>query len=248
MTTRANSVVCFAKIDSRVQDGATLGSILLTHYHPDHVGGVVPTAQRYGLRVGAHAETWRRLDFQVDRFTIEDGDRFELGNAPDGVAGWALEAIETPGHAPDHLAFQESRYHALIAGDLLSSLSTVVIDPRDGHLATYLASLEKIAARPLGMVYPGHGPAVLDGPRMIETYFRHRRAREAKLKNALADGVTQLDDLLSRVYDDAASSVLHLARRSLLAALIKLEEDGIVRTDDQVSWRAVDPSEGKSQG
>lgn len=227
----------YDKLDAYRAEGRTLTGILLTHSHPDHVGGVVPVAERYGLTVHAHPEALRRLDLPVPTEPVHDGARFELGIAPDGSEGWFLEAIATPGHSPDHLAFEDSRYRTLIAGDLLSSLSTVVIDPPEGHLATYLSSLERIATRSVSMIYPSHGPAVRDGARMLETYLRHRRARESKLVRALEAGCVSLDELLAVVYDDADASVLHLARRSLLAALIKLREEGRATSDDDQEWR-----------
>lgn len=237
----------YDKLDRYVHEGRTLEAVLLTHHHPDHVGGVSHLAERYGLAVGAHPETLDRLGWNVpgegvpdETFEVTDGQVLDLGTAPDGSEDWSLVALETPGHSPDHLAYRESRYGSFIAGDLLSSLSTVVIDPPEGHLATYLRSLERVAELGVGMIYPSHGPAVRDGTRMLETYLRHRRARESKLIRALEKGPSELDRLLLEVYDDADPKVLHLARRSLLAALIKLREEERSASDsDEGPWRLV---------
>ncbi len=221
----------FDTLDRALASGAKLEGALLTHEHPDHTGALKALSDRYGIPWFAHPEALRRLrSSPANGHAIENGARFELGAAPDGAAGWRLDAIHAPGHAPGHLVFQESRYRALLVGDVLSTLSSVVIDPEDGgHMATYVRTLSRLLDLPLGTIYPGHGPAARDGRALIRGAIDHRRAREAKLISALRPAPQPVEEILRAVYDDVAEEMRSLARASLHAGLIKLKEEGKAR-------------------
>ena len=219
-------------LDEMRDEGRSLAGILLTHAHPDHVGAVVECKNRYGLPVYAHRDVGRHLPQVEFVDELEHGDSVELGPSPDGQAGWSLHAFHTPGHAPGHLAFRESRYKALIAGDLISTLSSILIDPSDGHLRTYLESLKSMEPVADGTVYPSHGPAARDGRKAIRQQIRHRQQREEQILGALTSQPRPVEDLLVKVYSDVDISMHGLARRSLLSGLIKLQEDGKVHQDD----------------
>jgi glyoxylase-like metal-dependent hydrolase (beta-lactamase superfamily II)/8-oxo-dGTP pyrophosphatase MutT (NUDIX family) len=227
----------FAWIDELRGEGARLAGILVTHHHVDHVGAVAATSQRYHLEVRGHPLTLERLPPGHHRGQpMGDGDRIDLGTAPDGRPGWYLQAIHTPGHDRGHLCFRESRYDAVLVGDMLSTISTIVIDPPEGHLRTYLRSLETLLATPMTTLYPAHGPAARDGHRLIRQYLRHRAQREQKIVAALADGPATAADLLPKVYWDVDRKMLWVAARSLAAGLDKLREDGVAACDGD-SWR-----------
>lgn len=216
------------KLTQLQAEGATLRGVLLTHHHPDHVGSAALLSRHFDVPLHAHASTYARLadgDYRRGR-ALEDGDRLPLGSAPDGTSGWALEVLHTPGHARDHLCYVESRYRAAIVGDMLSTVSTIVIDPPEGHMATYLASLERLLSIPLTTVYPAHGPSHLDGHALIRQYLAHRRAREQKIIDALDTTPRRPDALLAAAYGDVAPAVHGAALRSLLAGLQKLGEEG----------------------
>ena len=157
----------FELLDELEAEGAKVECVLSTHHHPDHVGAVLAVAQRYGVLTRGHALTLTRLKGLFPELVlgepIADGDTIDLGTAPDGRAGWQLEAIFTPGHDRGHLAFRESRYGALMAGDMVSTVATIMIDPPEGHLATYMDSLERLSRVPMTTLYPAHGPAVPNG-------------------------------------------------------------------------------------
>ncbi len=227
----------FDKMDEFIAAGKNFESILLTHHHADHVGAVEASSQRYQLAVRAHPLCYERIrgDF-IRGAAIHDGDTLNLGTAPDGTADWQLLALHTPGHAVDHLCFMENRYHALIAGDMLSTVSSILIDPPEGHLRTYLDSLKKLLQHPVKTLHPAHGQAHRDGHALINRYLEHRQDREEKIIAAISATPQSLDALLAIVYADVAAPALDLAARSLLAGLIKLAEDGVCEQTEQ-GWR-----------
>ena len=212
--------------------------MIATHHHPDHVGGIAALCEALDLTVRGHQLTLERLPAGCRLGApIGDGDRIALGRSPDGNPGWELQAIHTPGHDRGHLCFRESRYGAALVGDMLSTISTIIVDPPEGHLATYLASLERLAAAPMTTLYPAHGPAMRDGQRLIKQYLRHRRQREAKLVETLQQGPGTVEDLLPKVYWDADPKLYRFAARSLLAGLEQLAEEGRAEASGG-RWRA----------
>jgi ribonuclease/clavin/mitogillin len=218
---------------------AELAGVVVTHQHPDHTGSVAAVARHFGLPVFAHPLTLDRLPEPVeDPRPLGDGDRIELGTAPDGSGDWRLTALHTPGHDRGHLAFIDSRYRTLIAGDLVSTLSTIVIEPPEGHLATYLASLERVRELGVGAILPAHGGVAHDGTRLLNHFLRHRAQREAKLARALEDLEPASDAaLLERTYDDVQPELLRFARRSLDAGLEKLAEERRAHRGGDGLWR-----------
>lgn len=224
---RAERARLFAFLDALVAGGRRFAGVLVTHHHRDHVGSVAAVAERYRLAVHAHAETLARLALgALPRRALADGDELPLGRAPDGSDGWRLRVLFTPGHAPGHLAFVESRLRTAIVGDLVSTLSTIVIDPPEGHLATYLASLRRLVDERIGVLLPAHGMAAREGVRVVEGYLAHRAAREKKLVAALGERPRSVAELVPEVYADTAPALHPLAARSLLAGLQKLAEEG----------------------
>ena len=218
----------FEVLDEAVATGARLTAVLLTHHHPDHMSATPAVAARYGIPVWAHAETARALAGRVEVARIlADGDRLPLGTSPDGRDDWMLEVLHTPGHASGHLVFRESRYGAILAGDMISTASTVVIEPPDGHMTTYLESLARLRTLSKATLYPAHGPAQRDSHAVLDRYLTHRAMRERKIVAALAGEPRNLDEILSRAYDDVGPEVAALARLSLRAGLIKLVEDRV---------------------
>lgn len=227
----------FRKLDDLQARGKQLAAILLTHHHPDHVGAVNAVSQRYQLPVHAHALTLARIPpgFIAGR-ALDEGDRIELGCAPDGEPGWHLRVLFTPGHARGHLAFLDSRYRAAIVGDLLSVVSTILIDPPEGHLRTYLGTLARLLREDIATVYPAHGPAHRCGHDLVRQFLAHRQQREELLLRALRGGPRSLEELVPEVYADTDPALHGLAQRSLLAGLEKLVEDRTL-VQDGARWR-----------
>jgi glyoxylase-like metal-dependent hydrolase (beta-lactamase superfamily II) len=198
-------------------------AVLLTHHHGDHVGGAMALAERWSVPIVAHAATARRLAGRVAvTHTADDGD-----------VVYSTTAIFTPGHADGHLCFAVG--DAVIAGDMVAGVGTILIDPSEGDMAVYLASLERLLARPQMTLLPAHGPAIVDGHGKLREYLAHRRLRESKLVAALAAEPRTLAALVADVYSDTPRMLWGLAERSLLAHLIKLAQE----------HRAVDIGDGR---
>ncbi|NKB38524.1 MAG: MBL fold metallo-hydrolase [Gammaproteobacteria bacterium] len=226
----------FDEMDALINQGKKFEAILLTHHHEDHVGAVNAVSQRYQLPVRAHKECYARIESGfIKGEALKEGDRLELGTAPDGSKDWHLAVMHTPGHAVDHLCYLESRYQAAVVGDMLSTISTILIDPPEGHMQTYLDNLQRLSEQGIKTLYPAHGPANRDGVALIKQFLEHRKHREKAVINALNYKSQSIDDLLPKIYDDVPKAVYPIASRSLLAGLIKLEEDNIC-TQDKNGW------------
>lgn len=214
-------------LDELRSEGRRLEGILLTHHHPDHAGAVSACRKRYRIPLFAHPETADRLSGVECSGYLNDGDQLELGTAPDGSTGWKLEVLHLPGHAPGHLAFRESRYGAVMAGDLVSTLSPVLIDPCEGTLIQYLDSLERLQEITHGTLYPGHGPPALNGRQAVSRAIQHRKMREQKILRALQPTPRTLERIFENAYDDVLDPALRqLATRSLQSGLQKLVAEG----------------------
>ncbi len=222
--------------------GDALAGVIVSHHHPDHTGAVAEVAARFDLPVLGHARTLERLPRPVARpVEVDEGVRLELGSHPaDPGAAWFLEGWHTPGHDRGHLVFRESHFGHLFAADLVSTLSTIVIEPPEGHLATYLQSLGRVRDADIGAILPAHGPVAPDGRRLVERFLRHRAHREAILVECLRrHGPAAVDVLLPEVYADTPREAHALARGSLRAGLDKLREEGRARLDGD-AWSAAD--------
>jgi glyoxylase-like metal-dependent hydrolase (beta-lactamase superfamily II)/8-oxo-dGTP pyrophosphatase MutT (NUDIX family) len=222
----------FAVIDALEKDRRKLKLVLLTHAHPDHIGGVEAIRQRYGVRVGAHAETAKLVS--VD-FTIKDGEWIPL--VP-GVGDWSLQAIHTPGHARGHLCFFHPRTGALISGDHVTGSGTVIVDPPEGNMADYIASLERLQTMNIRVLFPAHGSPQGAAKKRIQGLIDHRWIREKKVEAALSGQPQSLEEMVEKAYDDTPRELWPFAERSLLAHLEKLEKEGKALRERDL-WRGV---------
>ncbi|MCA9583455.1 MAG: MBL fold metallo-hydrolase [Myxococcales bacterium] len=221
-----------------VEENRRLGmeflAILATHHHIDHIGGATLLKERLGLPLWAHVRTAERLQGVVDvERHLADGERIAL----EGPRAMALECVHTPGHAPGHLCFLDTTSGAMIVGDMVASVGTILIEPVDGDMELYLASLARMGTLGARMFLPAHGRPITDPQGILKHYIRHREAREASILTALeATGAPlNLGDLLPRVYGDVSETLWPLARLSLETHLIKLEREGRA-TRNEDAW------------
>ncbi len=216
-------------VERFIAQGKRFREIIITHLHPDHIGGVTHLAEKFNLSVAAHRLTAESIsgEVRVDRF-IEDGETLELSEASTGLT-WRLRAMWTPGHARGHLSFYEERTGTLLTGDCVVGFGTVVIAPPEGNMNDYLATLRRYLELPrLTALMPGHGPVIADARGRIEEYIAHRHEREKQIINAMRAGATAIPQIVKAVYTDVPEAMHQLAELSVLAHLEKLESAGEV--------------------
>jgi len=208
--------------------------ILVTHTHVDHSPGAAGLAAATGAPVlGRRAlhPQWHDTSFAPDA-ELAGGEILELG------PGATLEVIHTPGHASNHLCYRLREEKLLFTGDHVMQGSTVVINPPDGDMAAYLASLRALLDLELDWFAPGHGFLVAQPHQVVRALLAHRQRREEKVAAALRQlGPATLDALVPLAYDDTPLPLHRIAQRSLLAHLLKLQAEGRAEEAGAL-WRA----------
>jgi glyoxylase-like metal-dependent hydrolase (beta-lactamase superfamily II) len=205
--------------------------VIVTHAHSDHAAGAPALAERWP-RAQFWKLPWSAQDakYAVQWNYVADGQVMPAGDE-------ALRVVHTPGHAPDHLCLWHEPTRTLFCGDLMVLGSTVVIPASaGGSLADYLASLARVDALDAARFLPAHG-AVIDDPRaLIRAYVDHRRERERQVLAAVVDGLATTAAIADHIYVGLAPALHAMARESVLAHLLKLEQDGRIHRDGS-RWR-----------
>ncbi len=207
--------------------------IVLTHGHPDHIGGVRQVLDRFGdLRVSK--KPWPGVDerYGIELTPIEDGAVIE-------TEGATLRAVHTPGHAPDHLCFVVEEEGALISGDNVLGVGTTVIPAETGDLAEYMASLERMLELGPTCIYPAHGPRIPDGKAKIREYIAHRHERERQIVAVLTERAGRPIDIVQVVYAAYPEKLHAAACQSVTQHLMKLEREGRARREGNEPTQAV---------
>jgi glyoxylase-like metal-dependent hydrolase (beta-lactamase superfamily II) len=125
------------------------------------------------------------------------------------------------------LCFHDRRSGALVCGDMVASVGTIIVEPDDGgDMAVYLEQLRRLRALNASLLLPAHGPPIEDANGKLDFYVKHRLEREARVRAALTDRAQTVAELVPPSYPDVLPQVWPLAARSLLAHLYKLEKEG----------------------
>src|SRR5215208_7920597 len=219
--------------------GETVTHILVTHTHRDHS----PNTSRIKAATGAcvYAEGPHRASrprFESEKHSSESGaDRdfrpdieVKNGDVIEGQ-GFALEAVATPGHTANHLAFAWPERKINFVGDHVMGWSTSIVAPPDGSMIAYMASLARLEAREEELYFSGHGPEIPEGPRYVRFLTRHRQAREASILHRLAKGEADIPTMVRAIYIGIDPRLTNAAGYSVLAHLEDLVTRGIVATD-----------------
>lgn len=213
--------------------GQTVSHILVTHTHRDHA----PLARPFADIVRAPVLA-ARLPARPTHASAAPDDDDDESFSPDVVLtggerlagdGWTIEALATPGHASNHMAFVLCEENALFSGDHIMGWSTTVVAPPDGDMTAYLASLDAVIARGFSTIWPTHGAPIVEPGPFLEAYRAHRLAREAQVLARLATGDRRIADMIPALYAAVDSRLWPAASLSVWAHLIALERAGRVR-------------------
>lgn len=196
--------------------GATTVRVVLTHGHSDHAAAATALSGLLGC------EVWGPAGLEAVTRPLADGERVPT-DAGD------LVAVSTPGHTRDHLAFHWPCRRALFAGDLLLGRGdTTWVAEYPGCVGDYLASLDRVAALDLEVIYPAHGPPLEDPGTALRRFREHRTARIRQVAQALeADPDAEPEDLLEVVYGPRIPADLRRAAVRSLAALAEYVRGGL---------------------
>ena len=220
-------------IDVILAASDNIKQILVTHTHPDHSPGTRLLQQKLDVPAfGMLTESSKNQDmtFSPERI-LKDGEILEKEE-------YSLEVVHTPGHASNHLCFILREEKFIFTGDHVMSGSTVVIGPPDGSMKQYIDSLNKLKNYDMEKMAPGHGD-ILESPYQVADWIiNHRLKREEKVFSALKDATRGTpESLVEKVYADVDSSLFPIAKASLLAHLIKLEEDQVIgKEGEEYIW------------
>ena len=220
--------------------GGDIAQILVSHTHRDHSPGARLLRERTGapilaagphrlarpLMAGSEAE---RLDAAAD-WDFRPDIALSDGAVVEGREHH-LEALATPGHAANHLAFALLGTDLLFSGDHVMGWATTVVAPPDGAMADYMASLERLRARPERRYLPAHGAAIEDAGPYVRALHAHRKMRETTILERIRSGDRTIAEVVSRVYADLDPRLLPAAALSTLAHLEHLVDQGIIATE-----------------
>jgi len=219
--------------------GETVTHIVVTHTHNDHSPNTPRIKAATGAPVyaeGAHRASRPRYesekhnpesgadrDFRPD-VTLRDGDVIE-GD------GWRLEAVATPGHTANHMAFAWPERELTFIGDHVMGWSTSIVAPPDGSMVDYMASLERLTQRQEHLYFSGHGPEIPNAQKFVRFLIRHRKAREASILHRLGKGEADIPTIVRASYIGIDPRLMNAAGYSVLAHLEDLVARGVVATD-----------------
>lgn len=205
-------------------------AIVLTHSHPDHAVAAPALRRRYDCPIMLNPQEQPLLRQFLD-WSGSEIDLPLMGGMTLAVDGGYLEALDTPGHSPGHVALYEPVARTLLAGDLVSGHGTVGIFPPHGKMSEYFDSLARMQQLGARLVIPGHGPAMPQPPDIFGRYIERRMKREREIYAVVARAPTTIEALLPELYPDVLPRFRRAAAATVLAHLEKLRTEGRVTPD-----------------
>ena len=160
-----------------------LTSVLVTHYHPDHIGGgmgghsiegIAELLEKDPVKIFVHkleAEGVKKVTgvSDIDLNIVESGDHLTIGEND-------IEFLHTPGHTPGSQCFKVN--NNLVSGDTLFVQGCGRVDLPGSTSEDMFHSLQKLSALPNETIlYPGHNYSVepyesMERVKEINTYLR----------------------------------------------------------------------------
>jgi glyoxylase-like metal-dependent hydrolase (beta-lactamase superfamily II) len=211
--------------------------VLLTHTHPDHWPAAAKIREKTGARIAAFAPFPK-----ADEVTLELDIVLADGDTIDGTE-FRLEALHTPGHAPNHICYWLDEERSLFTGDHVLNGTTTVVNPqRGGDMIQYLDSLERLRKlRRVAKICPGHGDVIEDPTAVLDEYVAHRKMRERQILKILKVKPTTIPKIVTALYTDTPEGLpdglVEMAQRQVQAHLLKLKTEGkVLGSGLKTSW------------
>lgn len=186
-------------------------AIVLTHGHKDHCAGVPHLQTLLDVPVYGHRRFASSL-LQIDR-PLDEGDRV-----------FGLDIVFTPGHSADHICLARDD-GTVFTGDHVMSWSSTVVPYPQGSMRDYMASLEKLAARPDRLYLCGHGPALHEPSAFIRTLLAKRLRRESDILALLSRGPRSVAEIADGLYARRHASLRLAVEHNVISHLFKLEQE-----------------------
>ena len=231
-----------------------VAQILVTHTHRDHSPGARLLQVATGAPiVGCGPHVTARPPTEAETAAVQTSNDYnhrpdrQLADG-DSVAGrgFTLQAVATPGHTMNHLAFALPEEGTLFSGDHVMAWSTTVIVPPSGSMGAYRASLVALLGRSETLYWPGHGGSVREPQRFIRALLQHRRQRDMAIRSRLRTGDTAIAAIVAKIYDKLDPRLTRAAALSVQAHLEEMMTLGMVVCDGppglDATFRLVDPA------
>ncbi len=224
-----------AYLERRIRAAESLGSkviaTIFTHRHPDHIGDLTRISEIYQAPIWATAETHSVIPTCDTDKILKDGDTFTL-------SGRTWNVLETPGHCPGHICL--SNEVGIISGDMAVMVGTILVPPGDGDMDKYLSSLERLLDLNPPILLPAHGPLSPVPEKLLNRYLTHRRARHARVLDAVKNGISEITQIADYAYDDTPDAHPILKVDQTLSHLLAHQRAGEIEQINS-AWKLATP-------
>jgi glyoxylase-like metal-dependent hydrolase (beta-lactamase superfamily II) len=201
-------------IDNWLDNGDEILFQVLTHHHKDHWDASMHLREKYDLPIAFHREFKSYLNSENLIHDIDLTDDYEVNLGMDNFNDikWKIKIKNLPGHSKDHLVLLDQRFNALVSGDIISGIGTVIIE----DLEDYMNSLEYLRGVNVSTIFPGHGPIITDGSKVINDYISHRKVRGQMILQTIKNNrKITISEITKLVYKDIPESFLIVAEEQV---------------------------------